>query len=165
MTRAAYWACPERQRWVLRRRFASCVLFVALQLLAAPASSQQVHREFGVEAYTLRATPDRVGGALYAAWRVGSRQRLSLLGGVDGGDGGTVGRAEALVHFLLAPVKKHGAGGYAAGGLALDVADRVEARVVALLGVEGSPGGRQGWMIEAGVGGGWRLAAGWRWRR
>jgi hypothetical protein len=132
---------------------------------AAPLRAQQISREFGLEAYTLRATPDRVGGAVYAGWRVGSRQRLSLLGGVDGGDGGTIGRGEALVHFLLAPAKQHGAAGYAAGGLALEVGDRAEARLVALIGVEGSPGGRQGWMVEAGVGGGWRFAAGWRWRR
>lgn len=157
MTRAA--CC------VLRGRVSACALLVTLQALASQASAQQVRREFGVEAYTLRATPDRVGGALYAGWRVGSRQRLSLLGGVDGGDGGTTGRAEALVHFLLAPGKKRGAGFYGAGGLGVDVAGRTEVRIVALAGIEGSPGGRRGWMVEAGVGGGWRLAAGWRWRR
>jgi len=127
--------------------------------------AQGVRREFGVEAYTLRATPDRVGGALFAGWRVAPRVRLSLLGGMDGGDGGTAGRAEALVHFLLAPGRKRGAGIYGAGGLAADFAGRTEARIVALVGLEQSPGGRQGGILEAGVGGGWRFAAGWRWRR
>lgn len=159
-------ACPERWRRVACRGSRAGLLLLPLLLgSVVVARAQQVHREFGVEAYTLRATPDRIGAALYAGWRVGSRQRISLLGGMDGGDAGAVGRAEALVHFLLAPGKKRGAGAYAAGGLALDVAHRNEARVVALVGVEGAPGGRQGWMIEAGVGGGWRLAAGWRWRR
>ncbi|MBW8771905.1 MAG: hypothetical protein JF590_01215 [Gemmatimonadetes bacterium] len=142
-------------------------MLVAAMLLGASGSvlAQGVRREFGVEGYTLRATPDRVGGGLYAGWRVGSRERVSIFGGADGGDAGAAARGEALVHFLLAPGKKTGAGAYAAGGLALDIADRAEARLVALVGVEGSPGARQGWMIEAGVGGGWRLAAGWRWRR
>ncbi len=132
--------------------------------LAAEAHGQGVRRELGVEAYTLRATPDRIGAALHAAWRVG-RARVSLLGGMDGGDGGTAGRAEALVQFLLAPDRKRGVGIYGAGGLAADVAQRTEVRLVALVGVEQAPGARKGWMLEAGVGGGWRFAAGWRWRR
>lgn len=141
-------------------------LVVAMLLgLAAEAHGQGVRRELGIEVYTLRATPDRIGGALSAGWRVGPRARVSLLGGMDGGDGGPVGRTEALVHFLLAPDRKRGVGLYGAGGLAVDIASRSEARMVALVGVEPAPGGRQGWMLEAGVGGGWRFAAGWRWRR
>ena len=116
------------------------------------ARAQQVHRELGLEAYTLRATPDRIGGALYAGWRVSSRARVSLFGGVDGGDGGTAGRVEGLVHFLLAPDRKKGVGIYGAGGLATDIAGRTEARIVALIGVEAAPGGRRGWVPS------WRTA-------
>jgi hypothetical protein len=32
------------------------------------------------------------------------------------------------------------------------------------LGVEAAPGGRHGWWLEAGAGGGVRIALGWRWR-
>ena len=146
----------------------SRTVLLAIALLLGAVSrihAQAVRRELGVEAYTLRATPDRMGGAVYAGWRVGPRARVSLLGGMDGGAGGTAGRAEALVHFLLAPDRKRGAGIYGAGGLAADIAGRTEARLVALVGVEQAPGARQGWMLEAGVGGGWRFGAGWRWRR
>ena len=141
------------------------VVLLGSMLRSAGLQAQRIHRELGIEAYTLRATPDRVGGALYAAWRVSSRARVSLLGGMDGGEAGTVGRAEALVHFLLAPDRTRGVGIYGAGGLAADIVGRTEARLVALVGVEQAPGARQGWMMEAGVGGGWRFAAGWRWRR
>jgi hypothetical protein len=149
------------------KRSQSGLLLLLLLLLGcvSAVAGQAVHREFGIEAYTLRATPDRTGGALYLARRVGSRARLSLLGGVDGGDGGTAGRIEGLVHFLLAPDRKAGAGLYVAGGLAADIADRTEARIVTLVGLERAPGRRSGWMLEVGVGGGWRAAAGWRWRR
>jgi hypothetical protein len=34
--------------------------------------------------------------------------------------------------------------------------------LVLTLGLEASPGGRTGWFLEAGVGGGARIAAGWR---
>jgi hypothetical protein len=33
------------------------------------------------------------------------------------------------------------------------------------LGVESSPGARSGWALEAGIGGGFRIALGYRWRR
>ena len=37
--------------------------------------------------------------------------------------------------------------------------------VVLTLGLEARPAARDGWFVEAGVGGGARLAAGYRWRR
>jgi hypothetical protein len=37
--------------------------------------------------------------------------------------------------------------------------------VVVTLGVEARPGAPSGWFVEAGVGGGARLAMGYRWRR
>ena len=132
---------------------------------ANPLHAQQIRREVGVQAYALLGDADRIGGGLYGALRVGPRARLSLFTGLGGGDGNTAGRVETLAHFLLAPGRKQGAGFYLAGGLAADVAERTEARIVALVGVEGRPGARGGWMLEAGVGGGWRVAAGRRWRR
>ena len=52
------------------------------------------------------------------------------------------------------------AGGVAAVGGPVD-----EGYLVLALGLEGRPGGPDGWFVEAGVGGGARLAAGWRWRQ
>jgi hypothetical protein len=78
----------------------------------------------------------------------------------------TTGRGEALVHFLLTPTQRTGVGLYAAGGIGVDfTTDAAASWVVATLGAEGAPNGPSGWMLEAGVGGGWRVAAGWRWRK
>lgn len=149
--------------WVLRGVVSAIALALTSSVL--PVHAQPIQREFGVQAYTLIGEEGRFGSALYVARRLGPRARISLLAGADVGSGQTIGRAEGLVHLLLSPSKRTGAGGYLAGGLAVDVAERSQARIVALVGVEGSPGGKQGWMLEAGVGGGWRVAAGWRWRR
>jgi hypothetical protein len=54
---------------------------------------------------------------------------------------------------------------YGAGGVALAEGPVDQGYVVVTLGIEGRPGGRSGWFAEAGVGGGARLAVGYRWRR
>jgi hypothetical protein len=128
-------------------------------------SAQRVGREFGVQGYALLGDADRAGGGLYLARRAGPRGRVSLFGGAGGGEGGASGRVEVLAHLLVAPRRQRGAAPYLAGGLGLDIAGRTEARLVAAVGLEGSPGGRRGWVLEGGVGGGWRVVAGWRWRR
>lgn len=130
-----------------------------------PVAAQQVHREIGLQGYVLRGDADRAGGGAWVAWRAGPRGRISLFGGADRGEGTTTGRGELLAHLLVSPGRRQGAAPYLAGGLGVDVAGRSEARLVVLLGIEGAPGGREGWVLEAGVGGGWRVAAGWRWRR
>ncbi|HTK55305.1 MAG TPA: hypothetical protein VL295_00660 [Gemmatimonadales bacterium] len=146
----------------------SWVVGLVLVQTLAPGSrlwAQTIRSELGIQAYGLFGDADGGGGGLYLAHRAGPRGRISLFAGAGGGEGGASGRAEALVHLLVSPARRRGAAPYLAGGLGLDIADRTEARLVALIGLEGSPGGRRGWVLEGGVGGGWRLAAGWRWRR
>ncbi|HVX87782.1 MAG TPA: hypothetical protein VG940_02560 [Gemmatimonadales bacterium] len=152
---------PGVGRWV--RRVAVVLLFTA----PAPQclTAQRIGREFGVQGYALLGDADQAGGGLFVARRAGPRGRISFFAGAGGGGQRVTGRGEALVHLLVAPGRRRGAAPYLAGGLGLDVATRSEARLVAVVGLEGSPGARQGWVIEAGVGGGWRLSAGWRWRR
>ena len=149
-----------------RRGLAGGALVLALSMgTASVLWGQRVRRELGVQGYTLLGTDGRFGVGLIGALRVGPRARVSLFAGADGGTGRMAGRAEALGHLLLSPGRKRGVGGYLAGGLAVDLVVRPEARIVALVGIEDRPGGRSGWALEAGVGGGWRVAAGWRWRR
>lgn len=140
-------------------------ILLAASTFGARLSAQTVRSEFGVQGYALLGDADRGGAGLYLARRAGPRGRISLFAGAGGGEGGASGRGEALVHLLVSPGRRRGAAPYLAGGLGVDVAGRTEARLVALIGLEGSPGGRRGWVLEGGVGGGWRLAAGWRWRR
>jgi hypothetical protein len=134
---------------------------------AGPLEAQgRVRWELGPQVYALAGDRDHFGGGVYGAWRPEGRARLSLFAGAGSGEGGTVGRTEALVHLLLSPTRRKGAGVYAAGGIGVDLTrDAAASWVVATLGVEGAPGAASGWMLEAGVGGGWRAAVGWRWRR
>ncbi len=144
-------------------RRAWCLLALAL-CGAARAEGQEIRHELGLQGIVLAGEATSVGGGGYWAVRPSARARISLFAGGGRVDGRGFGRGEVLAHFLLAPAKRRGVEPYLAGGLALDHATRTDLRIVALLGIEGRPGARRGWIVEGGVGGGWRFAAGWRWR-
>jgi hypothetical protein len=142
-------------------------LAAALALLTAvatPAAAQRV-MELGVQAIGTAADPAVAVGGVYGAIRTSQRTRISaaLGAGVSGDDGAV--RGELLAHFLLNPTRRTGAGVYGAGGVAIAEGPVDQGYAVVTLGIEGRPGGRAGWFVEAGVGGGARLAAGYRWRR
>ncbi|MGB7212197.1 MAG: hypothetical protein WBC97_06160 [Gemmatimonadales bacterium] len=132
-------------------------------ITARPAAAQ-VRRELGVEGVALAADPAFTGAGFWGAVRPSERLRLGLavLGGARRG---AAVRGEVVAHFLLDPARRHGAGLYAGGGVAAESGPRGQAWIVAVLGLEGDPGGRSGWVVELGVGGGVRLGVGWRWRR
>ena len=102
-----------------------------------------------------------VSGAL----RTSRRMRVSATVGAGVSDGRAAWRGELLAHFLLNPTRRSGVGIYGAGGVAAVGGPVDQGYLVLALGVEARPGGRSGWFVEAGVGGGVRLAAGVRWRR
>ena len=54
---------------------------------------------------------------------------------------------------------------YLAGGIAGVGGPEDEGYLVLAIGIEHRPGARSGWFVEGGVGGGARVAAGYRWRR
>lgn len=136
---------------------------VAALCAAAPAGAQQA-KELGIQATGTLSDPALGVGGVYGAWRPSARSRISAALGVGGSDGETAWRGELLVHFLLAPARKHGPGAYLAGGVAVAGGPADRGYLVLALGVEDRPGGRSGWFAEAGVGGGARLSAGYRWR-
>ncbi|HEU4569848.1 MAG TPA: hypothetical protein VFS07_04695 [Gemmatimonadales bacterium] len=136
----------------------------ALLLLAlgsVPAAAQ-VRREAGLQVTALFPADAAVAPMAAGALRTSRRVRFSVAAGPRWADGTTGGRGEALAAFLLAPGHRGGWGPYAAGGVAVDVAHGAEAWLVALLGVEQAPGAPQGIFVEAGWGGGARVALGWR---
>ena len=144
----------------MRSRWAS-VAVAALAAAPFPAGAQQV-RELGVQAVATASDPPLVGGGVYAAWRPSRRARLSA-GALVGGAGDEVAwRGELLVHFLLTPGAPQGVGIYGAGGVAAVAGSDDEGYLVLALGVETRPGAPSGWFAEAGVGGGARLALGFR---
>ncbi len=136
----------------------------AAVLLAPPPVAAQRIAELGVQATALIAEPGSVVLGGYGALRTSLRTRVSLAGGAGVSSGEATVRGEALAHFLLNPTRTHGVGPYVAGGLALVEGPVDEGYVVLALGLEGRPGATSGWFIEAGVGGGVRLAGGFRHR-
>lgn len=97
-------------------------------------------------------------------WRVAPRTRLGglLVAGAAGGE--AAARGELAGHFLLHPERVGGTGLYLGGGLAVSRGKSRGEQLVVLVGLEGSPGASGGWVLEVGLGGGVRVAAGWRWR-
>lgn len=134
--------------------------------LAAPLSAQStVVREAGLATVVTFAEPAVYTAGLTASLRPSLRTRVALYAGGGLSDGEGVGRAELVGHFLLTPRSAH-TGVYGGGGLAgVFGSGFADGYIVLLLGVEGAPGGRGGWFVEAGIGGGARLSAGYRWRK
>jgi hypothetical protein len=143
-----------------RRVFAALVVLLSAR---EPAAAQRA-RELGMHAVFTAQDPDLFAGGLYGAIRTTRRTRLALT--VAGGSAGEefVARGEILGHFLLSPAAS-GVGVYGGGGIAgIAGGDGEEGYLVLLLGVEHAPGGASGWYLEGGLGGGARIAAGYRWR-
>lgn len=133
----------------------------AAAVAAAPLRAQQV-KELGLQVTGIAG--DRTAAVIgpYAGLRTSERTRVSLdLGaGISGRE--AAWRGELLAHFLLDPNGQRRAGLYGAGGIAAAGGGADQGYLVLTLGLEARPGARAGWFVEAGVGGGVRLAAGFR---
>ena len=149
-------------RWASPRAPALAAL-VALAGGAEQAGAQQA-RELGVGVIATASDPALGVGAFYGALRTSRRMRISAAAGAGVSDERAAWRGELLAHFLLSPDQRQGAGLYGAGGIAVVGGPVDEGYLVLTLGLEGRPAAPSGWFVEAGVGGGARLAAGYRWR-
>ena len=147
------------------RRLGGSAAAVVL-LGAGPLEAQQIV-EYGPQVTGVAADPGYAVAGGHVALRSLGRTRFALSAGAGVGEGGaTAGRAELAVHFLLNPRARTGLAAYVGGGAAVaDAGDGANGYLVLLAGLERSPGSRSGWFLEAGLGGGMRVAAGWRWRR
>ena len=148
------------------KRIGGIALFLGTAL-AGPAAAQRRHvRELGLEGVVLASDPAMVLGGVYGAIRTSARTRVALTASAGAVDDAFAWRGELLAHFLLNPRSVRKAGVYGGGGVAI-AGSRGEEQgyAVILLGIEARPGSRNGWFLEAGLGGGFRAAAGWRWRR
>ena len=153
-------------RWARRSAAlrALAALLAAAMSGGAPVAAQQV-TEFGVMGIATASDPALVVAGGYGAIRTSRRTRISAGLGAGVSDGRATWRGELLAHFLLNPTRRWGVGVYGAGGVAAVGGPVDQGYLVLTLGLEARPGGRSGWFVEAGVGGGARLAAGVRWRR
>jgi hypothetical protein len=120
--------------------------------------------ELGGQALLTTSAPALVTGGLYAALRPSARARLAATIGAGVSGGQAAARGELLGHFLLSPAATRRPGAYVGGGVAGVVGPVDQGYIVLVVGLEAAPGARAGWAVEAGVGGGVRLTAGWRWR-
>ena len=135
---------------------------LALGIVAASPAEAQRATELGLQAIGTASDPGLVVAGAYAGWRASRRVRVSAAAAAGASDGRAAWRGELLAHFLLAPGAKRGLAGYGAGGVAVVGGAVDEGFLVLTLGVESRPGARSGWFLEAGVGGGARLALGFR---
>ena len=138
-------------------------LALALLFLLTQAAAAQRAREIGVHAVFTGQDAELFAGGVYGAVRTTRRTRLAVTAAAGSAGGEFVARGEVLGHFLLSPASS-GPGVYGGGGIAGIAGAGEEGFLVLLLGIEHAPGGRAGWYLEGGLGGGVRIAAGYRWR-
>jgi hypothetical protein len=131
---------------------------------AAPVAGQQA-TELGLEALATSSDPVVVVAGGYGALRPSDRGRIAALLGIGVAEGAFAWRGEAVGHFIVSPGQRHGWGVYLAGGLAVAGTPATRGYIMLGLGIEERPGAREGWVGELGVGGGVRVALGYRWRR
>ncbi len=150
----------------MRSSLRSALAAVSLLALCAAGLEAQA-REWQVQGLAAFADSTFVGGGMGFAFRSRGRARLGISANVGAREGALAGRAELVVSYHLNPFLRRGLAPYAGGGVTVGwTGDEFVEYVVALVGVETSPGRRSGWFVEAGIAGGVRASAGFRirWR-
>jgi hypothetical protein len=141
------------------------LLFIGAALGSSrPVAAQQI-LELGAQAIGTFSDPVLAVAGGYGAVRTSSRTRISA--GLNAGvaDSELAWRGELLGHFLLSPEERRRPGFYFAAGLAGVEGAVDRGYLILTLGVEARPRAASGWAVEAGVGGGFRVALAYRWRR
>ncbi|HWC75182.1 MAG TPA: hypothetical protein VG454_14700 [Gemmatimonadales bacterium] len=134
--------------------------------VVALQSQQLTATELSLGATASLARETFVGGEVGLARRTSNETRIALA--VAGGTAAAsaAGRAQLTFQAVVNPAARTGMGLYAGLGAAFSGREgsRGQGFVAVLLGLEGAPGRRRNWYAELGLGGGVRLAAGWRMR-
>ena len=133
-------------------------------LLVSPGPVLAQGAELGLGAIGTLSEPAVAVGTVYAALRTSGRTRVSGSLGAGVSSDELAWRGELLGHFLFSPEQRQKAGFYVAGGVAMVEGPFRRGYLVLTLGLEARPRRSSGWSVEAGVGGGFRLAVGYRWR-
>ena len=120
--------------------------------------------EGGVHALATFADFTFAGGGAHLSFRPGGRTRFTLTASPGVIEDDFALRGESTAQFMLNPGSlRHG--WYAGGGVAGIAGVVDEAYLLLVIGMESSPGGGSGWVVETGIGGGVRVLLGYRWRR
>lgn len=147
------------------RRTLPFLIAVGVVLVPAIPATAQITREWGAQITGASGKPAFLGAGAVWAWRPGLRDRLLLHGALGAAEHQGALRVEAAWHFMLAPRTERGLGAYLGGGLAGQFARTSHGWLLLVGGIEQNPGAASGWALEFGVGGGIRVAVGYRWRR
>jgi hypothetical protein len=157
---------PASIGWFTRR--VGVPAFATLLILVPPFAPEPLPAqeprgtELGVIGMVALSEPAFVGGGLQLAVRPGGRARIAVSGLPGAIERRFALRGEVLAQFLLNPAAMRGVGVYGLAGIAGVTGPNERAYLVAGIGLEANPGGRSGWLAEAGIGGGARLVVGWR---
>jgi hypothetical protein len=128
-----------------------------------PAAAQNA-TEAGVHAVGTLSEPALAVAGVYGGLRISGRTRLAGYLGAGISDDRLAWRGELLGHFLLSPDEVRKPGFYFGAGVAGVEGAVGRGYLVITAGMETRPGAVSGWVIEAGVGGGFRVGFGYRWR-
>lgn len=145
------------------RAATACALLV---LVNAPVLRAQLPTgmEAGPIGVLAAADPVFTGGGASVAWRPGDRVRLVATAMIGGQGRGSTGRGEFSLNYLLEAARARGIGVYGFAGIAGTTGTAGNGYLLLGVGAESAPGSAHGWLVEGGVGGGVRIAAGYRWR-
>ncbi len=139
----------------------------ALATVVRAAGAQLAATEWSVGVTTVAARRTFWGAGLELAHRPGGQVRGAAAAAAGSRDGEAAVRLDATAQFVVTPGARTGV--TVSGGLGLAYAGARHTRGAAWatvqLGAEAAAGRRRGWFLEVGLGGGLRVAAGWRWRR
>jgi hypothetical protein len=141
------------------------LLVLGAVLTMSERGAAQQARELGIQVIGTFSDPALAVAGGYAALRASARTRISASLNAGVSDGEWAGRGELLGHFLLTPGERRRPGFYVAAGIAGVIGTVRRGYLVLTTGVETRPGTESGWALEMGVGGGFRVALGYRWRR
>lgn len=149
---------------MIRPSWRPLVAAAALGVGLVQSAAAQKGAELGFQLTSLLRDEPYYGAGLSAAHRTAGRVRIAVgvLYGVA--DETATLRAELVGHFMASPTRRGGVGIYALGGAGVEAGWRDQGYLILGLGMETNPAGGSGFHLEAGVGGGVRLSAGWRTR-
>ncbi len=110
------------------------------------------------------ATGERFAGAGPGlAWRTTRRLRFGAALSAGATTAGAGARIEGTATFHVSTARPTRLTPYVGGGAAVTAdGDGVRERLLVVIGVESRRGGRAGWFLDVGVGGGLRFSAGYR---
>jgi hypothetical protein len=137
------------------------VALISVVVAVSPPIEAQRAWEWQALAVATVADTSFFGGGLGLGYRTDGRMRLDILASVGDRADRIAFRPEAVLSFHLNPYKREGVSPYAAAGVAFVINQgNNEQYLLASLGLEWRPGRNWGWFLEAGFGGGVRIAGG-----